>query len=338
VRDIRQERLTGRERGDRHARRAAAGRLDPASGAGAEVRFPVWGTTALLVVTDPDALEAAEALLRAELAALDQVCNRFRPDSEISLLRRGTGASVRVTPLLADVLDVALRAAYLTDGLVDPTVGAAMDALGYDRDFAAVPADGPATTATPAPGWWRIGWDRASRTLVLPTGVVLDVGATAKAWAADRASDHIAAEFGCGVLVCLGGDMAVAGQAPACGWRVQVADDHTYADPEDGQSVALTGGGLATSDTARRRWRRGGRLLHHIVDPFTGAPADCGWRTVSVAAGRCVDANTASTAALLFGPAAPGWLRQRGLAARLVTEHGDVHTVSDWPPPLLKRP
>ncbi|MBO0851877.1 MAG: FAD:protein FMN transferase, partial [Pseudonocardia sp.] len=199
-------------------------------------------------------------------------------------------------------------------------------------DFASVPADGPAVASTPAPGWWRIGWDRARRTLVLPMGVVLDVGTTGKAWAADHASRRITAEFGCGVLVSLGGDVAVAGQAPTGGWRVQVADDHTSPDPDGGQSVVLTGGGLATSGTARRRWRRGGRPLHHIVDPFTGAPADRGWRTASVAAGCCVDANTASTAALLFGSAAPGWLRQRGLAARLVTEHGEVRTVAGWPP------
>lgn len=297
-----------------------------------DVRFPVWGAIALLRVTDPRAVAPAEALLRAELAGLDRVCNRFRADSEISLLRRGTGTPVRVSPLLADVLDVALRAAYLTDGLVDPTVGAAMEALGYDRDFAAVPADGPAITSTPAPGWWRIGWDRVRRTLLLPRDVVLDVGATANAWAADRASGRIADELGCGVLVGLGGDVAAAGQAPAGGWRVRVGDDHTRPDPDVGQSVVLSSGGLATSGTARRRWRRGGRLLHHIVDPFTGAPADREWRTVSVVADSCVDANTASTAALLFGSAAPGWLEQRGLAARLVTEHGKAHTVAGWPP------
>lgn len=293
--------------------------------------FPVWGTTAVLLVTEAGVMAEAEALLRAELAGLDRVCNRFRADSEISLLRRGAGGSVRVSPLLAEVLDVALRAAYLTDGLVDPTVGAAMEALGYDKDFAALPADGPAVEFTPVPGWWRIGWDRARRTVVLPRGVVLDVGATAKAWAADRASGRIAEQLGCGVLVSLGGDVAVAGRAPAGGWRVQVGDDHTRSDPGGSQEVAISGGGLATSGTARRRWRRGGRLLHHIVDPFTGAPADRGWRTVSVAAGCCVDANTASTAAMLFGSAAPGWLSQRGLPARLVTEHGEVHTVAGWP-------
>lgn len=312
----------------------AVGPAGHRSGEVASARFPAWGTTALLQVTGSGAVADAEALLRAELAELDQACSRFRADSEISLLRRyvrDAGASVRLSPLLADVLDVALRAAYLTDGLVDPTVGAAMEALGYDRDFVDVPADGPAVTSTPAPGWWRLGWDRASRTLVLPRGVVLDVGATAKARAADRASSRIAAELGGGVLVSLGGDVAVAGQAPLGGWRVRVADDHGRPGGSGGQHVVIHSGGLATSAPARRRWRRGGRVVHHIVDPYTGAPADRTWRTVTVAAGCCVEANTASIAALLFGSAGPGWLRQRGYPARLVSERGEVQTVTGWP-------
>jgi thiamine biosynthesis lipoprotein len=159
---------------------------------------------------------------------------------------------------------------------------------------------------------------------------MLDVGATAKALATDRAAGRIAAALDCGVLVGLGGDIAVAGPVPPGGWRVLVADDHTQSDPASGQGVTINSGGLATSGTARRRWQRGGRVVHHIVDPRTGVPAT-GWRTVTVAAGTCVDANTASTAAVVLGAAAPAWLAERRLPARLVADDGTVCPVAGWP-------
>ncbi len=309
--------------------------VDATNTAPAEVRFPALGTTATLLITHAQAAGPAAAMLRADLAALDQACSRFRADSEIRSLQRVAGAVTTVSPLLAVVLDAALRAAELTDGAVDPTVGTAMAAIGYDRDFAALPADGEAVAPVPVPGWWRIGWDPARREVLLPRGIALDVGATAKALAADRAAERIAADLRCGVLVSLGGDLAVAGAAPPGGWRVLVGDDHTRPDAaaaeDGGRGVTIASGGLATSGTVRRRWRRGGAVVHHIVDPRTGASADGGWRTVSVAAASCLDANTASTAAVVLGAAAPRWLAERGLPARLVADDGRMRTVAGWP-------
>ncbi|MEU2742549.1 FAD:protein FMN transferase, partial [Streptomyces sp. NPDC007095] len=163
-------------------------------------------------------------------------------------------------------------------------------------------------------------------------GTTLDLGATAKALAADRAARRAAAAVGCGVLVNLGGDLSVAGEPPAAGWRVAIADDHAAPDVGPGRPVvSIRDGGLATSGTTVRTWRRGGRTLHHIVDPATGDVPPPVWRTVSVAAGSCVDANTATTAALVLGERAPGWLRGTGLPARLVRTDGSVLCLGAWP-------
>ena len=298
------------------------------------------GTSALLLVTDPGRLDRAAAVLRAELAAIDLACSRFRPDSEITKLHRAAGRPVTVGPLLAEAIDAALRAAELTGGLVDPTVGAAVRALGYDRDFAQVRAmqerrgtgDGlPEVPARPAPGWWRVHFDRDSREVLLPRGVTLDLGATAKALAADRAAHRAAEATGRGVLVGLGGDLGLAGTPPDGGWRVAVADDHRHAMDSPAQTISVTSGGLATSSTVARAWQHRGRRRHHIVDPRTGDNPAPLWRTVSVAAGSCVDANTASTAAIVLGRAATDWLVRRGMPARLVTEDGQVVHTAGWP-------
>jgi len=294
------------------------------------VTVAVWGSTATVAVTDPDALPVAHAVLVAELAAVDAACSRFRPDSEISRVHAARGRPMPVGPLLAAAVTAALDAAAITEGLVDPTVGDAVVALGYDQDFAALAdvADPPGRPV-PAPGWWRVGWDARRRELLVPRAVTLDLGATAKALAADRIAGLVADGTGDGALVSLGGDLAVAGPVPDGGWRVGVADDHT--DPEPDEKISIMTGGLATSGTVRRRWRRGGRVVHHIVDPRTGDVATACWRTVSVAAATCLDANTASTAAVVLGADAPAWLAGHALPARLVSEDGVLTRVGGWP-------
>lgn len=299
----------------------------------ASVSFPALGTTASLLVADPDALDAARQILDAELAAIDAACSRFRPDSELSRANAAAGAAVHVGALFAEALDVALHAAEVTEGVVDPTVATAVTALGYDVTFAALrPQDvRPVRLAGPVAGRRAVEWDRAARRLRLPPGITLDLGATAKALAADRAA-HRAAEVGdCGVLVNLGGDLSVAGEAPPGGWRIAIADDHAAPAAADRPTVSITEGGLATSGTTVRTWHRGGRRLHHIVDPATGDIPAPVWRTVSVAAASCVDANTASTEAVVLGERALGRLRRTGLPARLVRVDGTVERVCGWP-------
>jgi thiamine biosynthesis lipoprotein ApbE len=307
--------------------------------------FAAWqalGMLVQLVVTDPGRLAAARQLLADDLAELDLACSRFRPDSELAALgnaaREASGpVAATVSPLLAEAIAVALRAASLTDGDVDPTVGGVLSALGYDRDFGQVPATGPALPPVGVrviPGWRSIRLDLAARRLTVPAGVQLDLGATVKGWAADRSAARIADRLGCGVLVSLGGDTSVAGEAPEGGWRIRVQDLTTMPDePPRGQSavVAIRDGGLATSSTAARRWQRGGDVLHHILDPRTALPAAPVWRTVSVAAASCADANTAATAAIIRGRQAPAWLASLNLPARLVEPDGTVHTIAGWP-------
>jgi thiamine biosynthesis lipoprotein ApbE len=296
------------------------------------------GTLVHLVVTEPSCLPAARTLLEADLAAVDLACSRFRADSELSTLQTtGQTKGQQVSPLLAEAIAVALRAAELTEGDVDPTVGAAMSALGYDRDFEQIQATQQRLTVRTVPGWRQIRLE--GQTLTMPEGVRLDLGATAKAWAADRSAARIARQQGCGVLVSLGGDIAVAGPAPEGGWRIRVQDVTGAPDePPEGPYalIAIRDGGLATSSTKARRWQRGGDVLHHILDPRTGLPAEPVWRTVSVAAGTCADANAASTAAVIRGPAALGWLARLGLPARLVDATGVVFTVANWPQETLQ--
>jgi FAD:protein FMN transferase len=299
--------------------------------------FPALGTSASLLVTDPGSLDLAAGLLAAELVAVDMACSRFRTDSELWRVNHAGGRPVSISPLLAEALVTALTAARVTDGDVDPTCGQSLARLGYDRDFAQARRQTGGLRQPPAPagGWRSVELDRERRTVRIPDAVMLDLGATAKALAADRAAARISAAVGCGVLVNLGGDIRVTGEAPAGGWRVGILDGQVFAaggaHAEPSQAIVIRDGGLATSSTLVRGWWRGGTRLHHIIVPGTGLPADTCWQTVSVTAATCVDANTASTAAILRGERAVPWLDGLRLPARLVRHDGTAVTTGGWP-------
>jgi thiamine biosynthesis lipoprotein len=294
------------------------------------VQFPALGSTAVVAVTDAAAIGRARAAVQKTVAAFDAACSRFREDSELTALNAAAGSAVQVTPLLMQAVKAALRAARLTDGDVDPTVGAALVALGYDRDFGSL-ASRPPIRVLSVPGWQTILIDEQAMTIRTARGVRLDLGATAKALAADRAADNARELAGCGVLVSLGGDIAVAGAPPARGWRVRVTDDHAAGVHAPGQWITLRSGGLATSSTTVRRWHAGNEVAHHLVDPATARPVAGPWRTASVTARSCLDANIASTAAIVRGEQALGWLASRGLPGRLVGVDGIARHVGGWP-------
>jgi thiamine biosynthesis lipoprotein len=296
--------------------------------------MPAIGTTATIAVTDPDRAEDALSLLADDLRAIDGACSRFRPDSELRQVeQRSLGRPVPISPLLFDALEVACAIAVKTAGIVDPTIGSALVELGYDRDFDAITAGEhpPDYRPLPAPGWWRITLDPEARTVAIPAGVHVDLGATAKALVADKSAQRIASALSCGVLVNLGGDVAVAGRCPIRGWAIGIAADRAASVDEVDRVVTIFAGGLATSGTTARSWVRNGRILHHILDPWTGEPAPAVWSLVSTTAPSCVEANAWSTAAIVWGHDAVGNLAALEVPARLVDAEGRIVHVADWP-------
>ena len=297
------------------------------------IRLEAFGTVAIVAVSDSGRLDVAADAVSQVVDEFDRACSRFRPDSELSILNASAGLAVRVGPVLLEAVSEALRAARLTAGDVDPTVGEALIALGYDRTFEELQHVGPAPVGPLAavPGWRMVQVDRAAGTIKLAAGVSLDLGATAKALAADRAAAAAHDAAGCGVLVSFGGDLAIVGPAPEGGWRVRVTDDHRAGVGAPGQWISLQTGGLATSSVAVRRWRTESGDAHHLIDPSSGGSVQSVWRTVSVCAASCLDANIASTAAIVRGEPAVAWLTELRLPGRLVGADGTACHVAGWP-------
>ena len=293
------------------------------------------GTQLRIVTTVADAVERARAAADAVLSEIDLACSRFREDSELQALNRAAGSEVSVSPLLNLALERAMWAARWTGGAVDPTIGAAIRIAGYDRDFAEIaePAGPLQLVAHRVPGWRLVQHSAALHRVRTAPGVELDLGATAKAMASDLAASAALEAAGGGVLVSLGGDIAVAGAAPDGGWPIQVSDDSGAPITPGEETIAIRGGAVATSSTTVRRWVRGNVELHHIIDPRTGLPVNSPWRTATAVGRTCVEANAASTAAIVLGDAAPKWLADNGITARLIRHDGTAVRLGGWPEP-----
>lgn len=310
--------------------------------------WSAWSCTVRLTVTDDRVLDRACADLRDLMDRVDRAASRFRADSELSRINRNAGTLVPVSPLFARLLDAALVAAEESGGGTDPTVGTAVIAAGYDDDIAIVrsrvavgpqtpsPArpSGPSGRETAALAARTVGaqrWRSVRRMdrfgmVGVPAGTALDLGATAKAWTADRAATTIAGRYGCGTLVEIGGDLRAAGR-PDRPWLIEVAERAG----DTGVLVTLANGGLTTSTRTVRRWPGPSGEAHHIIDPRTGLPAEGPWRTASVWAPSAVRANTFSTALVATGEAAETRLRLAGHPARLVGRTGAVRELGGWP-------
>jgi thiamine biosynthesis lipoprotein len=295
-------------------------------------RFTALGTYVHLSTTGD--LRRAVQLAEAVLAEVDRTCSRFRPDSDLARANARPGQWTEVDPLLAAAVAVAVDAAEETDGLVDPCLGQAMVEIGYDQDLAVVLARGdgrPVPTTSARPGAWREVRSEPDGAVLVPEGVQLDLGATAKAWAADLLALTLLDAVGGDALVSLGGDIRIVG-SELRQWPVLVTEHPDgVGDELEPAVVTLDGGGLATSSTIVRRWRAGGVTQHHLLDPRTGRPVTPYWRTVTATGPTCVAANVATTAAIVLGAAAEDWLAERGVDARLVHADGTVRRTGTWP-------
>jgi thiamine biosynthesis lipoprotein len=291
------------------------------------MHFEIWGMTGTIATEREDQREFAEARLWHWLDEIDRSCNRFRPDSELTLLNaRGDGD---LSPTLEVALEAAIESYDATGGLCDPTVLPALLALGYNVDFAdlARRANTISAAPVPSPGAGAITLDLSSHRVSLAEGCQLDFGASAKALAADLVANDVAPTGG--ILVEIGGDVAVRGRGPTGPWALGVSDvlEITGREPR----VSVTHGGVATSSTATREWVADGHRVNHIVDPRTGSSADGPYVTATVSAVSCVRANAFATAALLWGEDAGYHLAQGGCAGRLVRADGEIEYVGGWP-------
>ncbi len=270
--------------------------------------FRVMNTDVRAVVCVPKGAHTTgdQALSRVQdlFGRVERVLSRFRPASELSRLNANAGRPFKASPLLLEVVRVALEAARATAGVFDPTVLHYLVAVGYDRSFERLAACG----SNPEPSkstnrytWQDVYLDEDASTILMPEGCGLDLGGIGKGWTVDQACRDLERFSGC--VVNAGGDVGACGSdANGEPWTVAITDPHRAGNSLG--MIELCEGAVCSSTTTRRKWQVEGRAVHHLIDPRSGKPADSGVCSATVIADSAVRAEVLAKVALILGPQA----------------------------------
>jgi thiamine biosynthesis lipoprotein len=270
--------------------------------------FACFGSECTVIVAGGEGADGSLAAAKRSLLDWHRLFSRFNEGSELSRLNADPRATVPVSPMLRRLVEVVMRAARDTGGLVDATLLEELEAAGYDTDLPAAerplaevldraPARAPAA-ANPEALWQLVAVDRRAGTVTRPPGCRIDSGGLAKGLFADELAASLANHDAFVVDCC--GDIRLGGTGRVAR-EVRVASPFDDAEPL--HVFELAAGGVATSGIGRRAWvDAAGRPAHHLLDPATGRPAFTGVVQVTALARTAVEAEIRSKAALLSGP------------------------------------
>ncbi|MBI5951764.1 MAG: FAD:protein FMN transferase [Chloroflexi bacterium] len=257
----------------------------------------------------------------------EQSLSRFRADSELSRLNQTFDQPVKVSDTLWDVFQYALSAETITNGLVTPTVFDAVLEAGYDQSFDILPRyqnHHGLRVMTVVNPLSMVIWDEKSQTICLPYGARLDFGGVAKGWAAHQTAERLK-NHGSAVMNAAG-DIAISGPlANGEPWKIGVRNP--FERDTDFETLELGRCGVATSGRDRRRWSQNGIPRHHIIDPYTGQPAETDVMTATIVAPTVMEAEAAAKAVLILGgEEGMKWIESDPtLAGIIVLENGHTY-------------
>lgn len=270
-----------------------------------------------------DAL-AAEAL--DWFRVVESTCSRFDASSELSQLCGTAPAWMTVSPLLFEVLRVALAVAEASHGAFDPTLGAALQTMGFDTHWQT--GDRCVTVTRDQRADWRdVSLDEATGRVRLHRALQLDLGAVAKGFALDLAARAMSGVADCCLVA--GGDLLCRGtNARGRAWRTAVV--HPLATDRSAGTLEVHAPeyAICTSGGYARRTARG----HHLLDPRQpGAPSADSLASATVIAPQAAIADALATAAFVLGlEDARTLLESQGVDAVLIDARGVPHLVKGW--------
>jgi thiamine biosynthesis lipoprotein len=252
-----------------------------------------------------DQLRAGFEQAREFILASESRFTRFSEDSELSALNRSSGRRFKASTDLFSVVALTRRFFHLTRGLFDPSILPDLKRVGYDRSMDVLRKLGPSPLfetllANEHSSFSEMDLDESDLTILLPPGMMIDLGGIAKGWIAEQAA-FILSGYATACAVDAGGDMFLVGLPDGMEqWPVALEDP---LQPENILTeLKVDPGAIATSSMTKRVWQQSGKNRHHIIDPRTGEPAVSDWISVTVIAPHACEAEVFAKTLLIAGP------------------------------------
>lgn len=258
---------------------------------------------------------------------------RFTDTSELAELNRSAGRWFRASAEMFEVIRLANHLAVETGGLFDPAILPALKRAGYDRSMDEIRnqpdrADSNAEVNAgndPDQDFRNVQLDEASHSIFLPQGMQIDLGGIAKGWIAEQAALRLA-NVSTACAVSAGGDMFLVNLPDGeLDWEIGLENPLS---PEENLAVLhVSPGAVATSSIAKRQWKHNGRVVHHLIDPRSGEPAQTEWLSTTVWAEKAAEAEVYAKVLLITGPSNAQALfkHQTSKAYLAVDKQGWVH-------------
>ncbi len=229
----------------------------------------------------------------------EKIFSRTDPESELYKLN-AAGGSHSVSPELLELLETSLFYSDLSEGRFDPSMGGLSAMYSFSSDSPSLPSDEELAEALSHTGYEKIIIDGDSVTLSDPEAVI-DLGAIAKGYIADRLGEMLRSEGVESAIIDLGGNILCIGSKPD-GSDFKVGIQYPYKDSGRVITTAsLSDMSVVTSGVYQRWFEQDGKLFHHILDPDTGKSVDNGLISVSIIGERSVDCDALSTSVFAMG-------------------------------------
>jgi thiamine biosynthesis lipoprotein len=276
----------------------------PAPPAFIQISGMTMGTTYHITLRNPGEWteQSLKAALDERLIAFNQIASTYIPDSELSQINTMPADEWhQLTPMLFDILVLAVEVSWLSNGAFDVTVGSLIDLWGFGQDrHDGTPDESAIKKALEVVGFDRIELDLAEYKIKKGAPLRIDLSAIAKGYGVDAVALWLESLGSADYLVEIGGEMRVAGLSPrGDSWRIGLESPDL--DVDKTTPILLGNISVATSGDYRNYFEENGVRYSHTINPQTGRPITHNLASVTVLDPSCAFADAMATAFLVLG-------------------------------------
>ncbi len=246
----------------------------------------------------------SEEILKQCMALAQHYENLLSPNvegSDIWNINHSGGGYVPVSEDTLTLLHTALDYAALSDGLVDPTVGALSQLWNFGSDNQEIIPETEAVDSALLHVDYRFVEIKGNEVRLTDPEARIELGFIAKGFIGDKIKEYLISRNISSALINLGGNVVALGGRPD-GTPFHVGIRNPFG--EAGEPLLVLDASdisIVSSGNYERFFDKDGRRYHHILSTETGEPAESGLAQVTILSSDSASADALSTLCFILG-------------------------------------